>query len=78
LLDGTVFGEALDESAPFTFTVGMDRVVLGWEEAILSMRVGEKRTVIVPYALGYGLRGRPPEIPNRATLVFEIELLAVE
>lgn len=78
LLDGTLFSENLDETAPFKFTVGMDHAVLGWEEAILDMRVGEKRLVIIPYALGYGLRGRPPDIPNRATLVFEIQLLHVE
>lgn len=78
LLDGTVFSQNLDETAPFRFTIGMDRVVLGWEEAILDMHVGEKRIVIIPYALGYGLRGRPPDIPNRATLVFEIELLSIE
>jgi len=78
LLNGKLFSQNLDPTAPFRFTIGMDRVVLGWEEAILDMRVGEKRVVIIPYALGYGLRGRPPDIPNRATLVFEIELLAVE
>jgi len=78
LLDGTVFSQNLDETDPFKFTVGMGQVVLGWEEAILDMRVGEKRLLIIPYALGYGLRGSLPDIPNRATLLFELELLAFE
>jgi len=78
LIDGTLFSQNQDETAPFKFTIGIDRVVLGWEEAILDMHVGEKRVVIIPYALGYGLRGRPPDIPNRATLVFEIELLGID
>lgn len=78
LLDGTVFSSKLDPADPFTFTIGNGDVILGWEEALLDMRVGEKRLLIIPYALGYGLRGREPDIPNRATLVFEVELLKVE
>jgi len=78
LLDGKVFSEKLDPNDPFTFTVGNGEVILGWEEALLDMRAGEKRTLIIPFALGYGLRGREPDIPNRATLVFEIELLKFE
>jgi len=78
LLNGTVFSEKLDPADPFTFTVGNGEVILGWEEAFLDMRVGEKRTLIIPFALGYGLRGREPDIPNRATLVFDVELLKIE
>jgi len=78
LLDGKVFSEQLDRDKPFTFTIGSGQVILGWEESIMDMRVGEKRTIILPYALGYGLRGREPDIPNRATLVFEVELLAIQ
>lgn len=78
LLDGTVFSEKLDPADPFTFTIGNGEVILGWEEAFLDMQPGEKRLLIIPYALGYGLRGREPDIPNRATLVFEVELLKIE
>lgn len=78
LLDGTVFNARTDRADPFTFTVGNGEVILGWEEAFLDMRVGEKRILIIPYALGYGLIGRDPDIPNRATLVFEVEVLKIE
>lgn len=78
LLDGTEFSANLDPKNPFVFRLGAGEVIVGWEEAFSEMRVGEKRTLIVPYALGYGLRGRPPDIPNRATLVFDVELLAIE
>jgi FKBP-type peptidyl-prolyl cis-trans isomerase len=78
LLDGTVFSEKTDAKDPFKFTVGNGEVILGWEEAFLDMRAGEKRLLIIPFALGYGLRGREPDIPNRATLVFEVELLKIE
>lgn len=78
LLDDTVFSEKVDPKDPFKFTVGNGEVILGWEEALLDMKAGEKRLLIIPFALGYGLRGREPDIPNRATLVFEVELLKIE
>lgn len=78
LLDGTVFSKKVDPADPFTFTLGNGEVILGWEEAFLDMRAGEKRIIILPFALGYGLRGREPDIPNRATLVFEVEVLKIE
>jgi len=78
LIDGTVFNEKLDPNDPFVFRLGAQEVIKGWEEAFAEMRVGEKRVLIIPFALGYGLRGNPPAVPNRATLVFEVELLAVE
>lgn len=78
LLDGREFSAALDPEKPFKFALGAREVILGWEQAFAEMRPGEKRLLIIPYALGYGLRGRPPDIPNRATLVFEVELLAIE
>jgi len=52
-------------------------VIQGWEEALLTMRKGEKRTLLIPYWLGYGINGRPPSIPPRATLVFDIELIDI-
>ena len=78
LLDGTEFSAMLDPEHPFEFRLGTQAVIEGWEEAFSDMRPGEKRILIVPYALGYGLRGREPDIPNRATLIFEVTLLAVE
>jgi FKBP-type peptidyl-prolyl cis-trans isomerase len=75
LLDGTQFDSSYQRGVPFEFPVGTGRVIKGWDEAFLSMRKGEKRTLIIPYWLGYGDRGSPPEIPPRATLIFEVEML---
>jgi FKBP-type peptidyl-prolyl cis-trans isomerase len=54
---------------------GVGRVIPGWDAMIVEMKRGEKRTVIIPWWLGYGVRGAPPVIPSKASLVFEIELL---
>ncbi len=78
LLNGTVFNEYLDKTKPFTFRLDRGQVIEGWEEGIAMMRPGEKRLLIIPYELGYGTRGQPPHIPRRASLVFEVELLAVK
>lgn len=78
LLNGTVFDEALDPAKPFSFRLGRGKVIEGWEEGLQLMRAGEKRIFIVPYELAYGTRGQPPRIPRRATLVFEVELLAIK
>ncbi|WED63739.1 FKBP-type peptidyl-prolyl cis-trans isomerase [Synoicihabitans lomoniglobus] len=78
LLDGTVFDEMQDATKPFTFQLDRKKVIDGWEYGLLMMREGEKRLLIVPYELGYGTRGRSPDIPRMATLVFEVELLKVE
>jgi len=74
LLDGTQFDSSYDKGTPLSFRVGVGQVIKGWDEAFLSMHKGEKRTLIVPYWLGYGVSGEGP-IPPRATLVFEVELL---
>ena len=73
-LDGTTFDSSYKRGAPFTFRVGMGQVIKGWDEAFLGMRKGEKRTLIIPYWLGYGLQGHPPSIPPKMTLVFEVQL----
>jgi FKBP-type peptidyl-prolyl cis-trans isomerase len=78
LEDGKEFDAKLDPEKPFVFSLGSGDVIVGWEEAFAAMRVGEKRIIILPYALAYGLRGRPPDIPNRAALVFEVELLGID
>lgn len=75
LLDGTPFDSSYRDNTPLTFRVGTGAVIKGWDEAFLTMRKGEKRTLIVPHWLAYGVTGRPPRIPPRATLVFEVELI---
>ena len=73
-LDGMKFDSSADRKGPLKFTVGIGKVIKGWDEAVLGMKKGEKRTLIVPYWLGYGSKSRPP-IPPRATLVFDVELV---
>lgn len=73
-LDGVKFDSSFDRNRPIKFTVGIGKVIKGWDEAILAMKKGEKRTLIVPHWLGYGTKSRPP-IPPRATLVFDVELV---
>ncbi len=75
LLDGTPFDSSYKRGTPFTFKVGTGDVIKGWDEAFLGMKRGEKRTLIVPYWLAYGEKGRPPTIPPKATLIFEVELI---
>ena len=75
LLDGTAFDSSYRRGAPFTFRVGTGAVIAGWDEAFLTMKKGEKRTLVIPHWLAYGEKGRPPSIPARATLIFEVELI---
>jgi FKBP-type peptidyl-prolyl cis-trans isomerase len=77
LLDGTPFDSSYKNGAPFTFRLGTGAVIPGWDEAFLTTHKGEKRTLIIPYWLAYGVNGRPPTIPPRATLVFEVELIDI-
>jgi peptidylprolyl isomerase len=78
LLNGKKFDSSRDRGKPFEFPVGMGRVIRGWDEGFLAMRKGEKRILIIPHFLAYGDRGSPPAIPPKATLVFDIELIAFE
>lgn len=75
LKDGTKFDSSLDRGKPIVFTVGRGEVIRGWEEGIQSMKVGGKRRLIIPPALGYGKRGSGSKIPPDSTLIFDIELL---
>ena len=75
LLDGRSFDSSYRRGAPITFRLGTGSVIKGWDEAFLTMHKGEKRTLIVPYWLAYGEKGKPPTIPPKATLIFEVELL---
>ena len=72
---GAKFDSSLDRGQLFDFPLGAGHVIKGWDEAFLTMRKGEKRTLIIPYWLAYGEKGKPPKIPPKATLIFEVELL---
>jgi peptidylprolyl isomerase len=74
---GAKFDSSLDRGQPFEFPIGMGRVIKGWDEGVASMRVGGKRTLLIPAQLGYGDRGAGGKIPPGATLLFEVELLRV-
>ena len=78
LVDGTKFDSSVDRGQPYTFPIGLGRVIRGWDEGVMSMKIGGKRRLIVPPHLGYGARGRGPVIPPNATLIFEVELLGVK
>lgn len=77
LLNGTVFDASYDRGTPFSFTLGQNRVIQGWEQGVLGMKVGGKRKLVIPPDLAYGPITRGP-IPANSTLVFEVELLDVK
>jgi FKBP-type peptidyl-prolyl cis-trans isomerase len=77
LANGTKFDSSKDRNEPFELNLP-GQVITGWNEGIPGMKVGGKRKLVIPSALGYGDQGRPPTIPGGATLVFEIELLSVK
>mmetsp|Transcript_17017 Transcript_17017/g.23383 ORF Transcript_17017/g.23383 Transcript_17017/m.23383 type:complete len:189 (+) Transcript_17017:88-654(+) len=72
------FDSSYDRRKPLVFQVGTGRVIKGWDEALLSMKIGEKRRIIVPANLGYGSRGAGGVIPPGATLYFDVELLGLQ
>ncbi len=78
LEDGTKFDSSVDRGRPFEIELGKNRVIKGWEEGLPGMRVGGRRRLTIPAALGYGARGAGGKIPPNSTLIFEIELLEVQ
>ena len=78
LPNGEKFDSSRDRNEPFSFTLGAGQVIAGWDEGVAGMKVGGRRKLVIPAALGYGTAGAPPAIPPGATLVFDVELLDVK
>jgi FKBP-type peptidyl-prolyl cis-trans isomerase len=77
LTTGEKFDSSVDRGRPFQFPLGGGRVIKGWDQGVVGMKVGGKRKLTIPPELGYGSRGAPGAIPPNATLIFEVELLGV-
>jgi FKBP-type peptidyl-prolyl cis-trans isomerase len=77
LTDGTKFDSSVDRNDPFEFVIGVGQVIRGWDEGVATMKVGEKAKLTIPSDKAYGDNGYPGAIPPKATLIFEVELLAI-
>ena len=78
LTDGTKFDSSVDRGTPFEFQIGQGMVIQGWEQGLLGMKVGEKRTLTIPSEMGYGSRGAGAVIPPNATLIFDVEMISIK
>ena len=78
LTNGKKFDSSVDRGRPAEYKIGVGEVIKGWDEGIMSMKVGGKRKLIIPANLGYGPMGRPPNIPGNSTLLFDVELLGAK
>jgi FKBP-type peptidyl-prolyl cis-trans isomerase len=75
---GTKFDSSLDHGSPFSFKLAAGQVIRGWDEGVSGMKIGGKRTLLIPPDLGYGSRGAGGVIPPNATLLFEVELVDIK
>jgi peptidylprolyl isomerase len=78
LENGKKFDSSVDRGVPADFRIGVGAVIKGWDEGLMTMKVGGKRRLVIPANLGYGPSGRPPDIPGNSTLIFDVELLGVK
>ncbi len=75
---GQKFDYSVDKGTPFEFKVGQGQVIKGWDGGVITMKTGGRRTLIIPPGLGYGAQGAGTDIPPNATLIFDVELIAVK
>ena len=78
LATGKKFDSSVDANQPYDFTLGQGEVIKGWDEGVAGMKVGGKRQLRIPPELAYGEAGHSPQIPQNATLIFDVQLLAVK
>lgn len=78
LATGKKFDSSVDANQPYEFTIGRGEVIKGWDEGVAGMKVGGKRQLRIPPELAYGDAGHPPQIPQNATLIFDVQLLGVK